>query len=761
MPKILVHRDSMAQKKSSTSKKSSRPAPTGPPWMESLFRLWMRFERFAWDIGGVVVLAISLMLLLGLIAPGLAGGSLILALTTFLRRWLGWGSLALVLAGGSWGLFMLRRRAGEEINIHWIRVLALEGATFAFIALLTLVNGGDLARAERGLDGGLVGWGLSELISSFLNPFIAMGIVFIAFFIFVVIGLDLTGKLTAMLERTMGAGSTPGIPATNGPAVSVAPVGEAESLTTTPRKSPKKPQRVAPEFRKKFRVEQNNDERPATPVPRPENLPSLNLLASERAAKPSERHINQRAGMIEQTLDEFGIPAKVVGFQVGPTVTQFAVEPGYIAKPGATEDELARLRKVRVSQIAGLQRDLALSLAAERLRIQAPVPGRSYIGIEVPNATSSIVRLRPLLESNTFQKTKSPLAIALGRDVSGEAVVADLSTMPHMLIAGTTGSGKSVNIAAITTCLAMSNSPKELRLVMIDPKMVELIRFNGLPHLYGKVETQLERILGVLRWVVAEMDRRYIILEESRSRNLDTYNRKVARRKDGETLPRIVVLIDELADLMMSAPEQTEHTLVRLAQLARATGIHLVLATQRPSTDVVTGLIKANFPARISFAVASSIDSRVILDVPGAEHLLGNGDMLFLPPEAGSPIRVQGVWITDQELEQVVNFWQKSYQEDEEEIPPWEQMLEKEAVLSDRDGLIEQAVRLVQQTQKASTSMLQRQLRVGYPRAARLMDELEEIGVVGPSQGSGRERDVLIDEDDDLMDILADSDNED
>ncbi len=729
--------------------------------METAYQLWMRFERFAWDIGGVLVLAISLMILLGLIAPGLAGGSLILGLSTFLRRWLGWGSLALVLAGGAWGLFMIRRRAGEELNIRWMRVLALEGAAFAFITLLTLVNGGELARAEHGLDGGLVGWGLSELITTFLNPYIAMGIVFITLFFFLVIGLDLTGKLTNLIERSLGAVSAQRLPASTAPAVSVAPVEEAESLTTAPRKSPKKPQQVAPEFRKRFRVEENHDERPATPIQRSEDLPSLDLLAKERGAKPSERHINQRAGMIEQTLDEFGIPAKVVGFQVGPTVTQFAVEPGYIAKPGATEDEIARLRKVRVSQIAGLQRDLALSLAAERLRIQAPVPGRSYIGIEVPNATSSIVRLRPLLESNAFQKVSSPLAIALGRDVSGEAIVADLSSMPHLLIAGTTGSGKSVNIAAITTCLAMNNSPKDLRLVMIDPKMVELIRFNGLPHLYGKVETQLERILGVLRWVVAEMDRRYILLEESRSRNIDTYNRKIGRRKEAVTLPRIVVLIDELADLMMSAPEQTEHTLVRLAQMARATGIHLVLATQRPSTDVVTGLIKANFPARISFAVASSVDSRVILDVPGAEHLLGNGDMLFLPPEAGSPIRVQGVWITDQELEQVVNFWQKSYQEDSEEIPPWEQMLEKEAVLSDRDGLIEQAVRLVQQTQKASTSMLQRQLRVGYPRAARLMDELEDLGVVGSSQGSGRERDVLIGEDEDLMDILADHNDQD
>ena len=263
---------------------------------------------------------------------------------------------------------------------------------------------------------------------------------------------------------------------------------------------------------------------------------------------------------------------------------------------------------MRVAQISSLGRDLALALAAERLRIEAPVPGRPYVGIEVPNARSTIVRMRPVLESEVFYKTASPLAIALGRDVSGQPVVADLARMPHLLIAGTTGSGKSVCIAALTACLVMNNTPADLRLVMIDPKMVELVRFNGLPHLYGKVETNLERILAVLRWTVAEMDRRYKVLEASRSRNLDTYNRKARRHKGVEPMPRIVVMIDELADLMMSAPDQTEHNLVRLAQMARATGIHLVVATQRPGVDVVTGLIKANFPSRIAFTVASSVD---------------------------------------------------------------------------------------------------------------------------------------------------------
>ena len=476
----------------------------------------------------------------------------------------------------------------------------------------------------------------------------------------------------------------------------------------------------------------------------------MDLLVYEQYNRPDERTINQTAGLIEKTLADFGIPARVVDFRIGPTVTQFAVEPGYLEKDKpATEGEVAARQKVRVAQISSLARDLTLALAAERLRIEAPVPGRPYVGIEVPNPRASVVRLRPMLESENFHKIGSRLAIALGRDVSGQPIVGDLARMPHLLIAGTTGSGKSVCIAALTTCLVMNNSPAELRLVMIDPKMVELVRFNGLPHLFGKVETEVERILTVLRWTVAEMDRRYKVLEASHSRNLDSYNRKAQRRKGIELLPHIVVMIDELADLMMSAPDQTEHNLVRLAQMARATGIHLVVATQRPGTEVVTGLIKANFPARISFAVASSVDSRVILDTVGAELLLGHGDMLFLPPDASGPQRLQGVMVSDQEVERVITFWQNSLPPAETpEASPWEEMLAEEEILADRDGLVERAIEIVRKEQRASASMLQRRLRIGYPRAARLVDELEELGVIGPAVGGGREREVLIEPED-------------
>jgi S-DNA-T family DNA segregation ATPase FtsK/SpoIIIE len=328
--------------------------------------------------------------------------------------------------------------------------------------------------------------------------------------------------------------------------------------------------------------------------------------------------------------------------------------------------------------------------------------------------------------------------------------------MPHLLIAGTTGSGKSVCITSLTTCLVMNNTPEQLKMVMIDPKMVELVRFNGLPHLYGQVETDLERILGVLHWVVGEMDRRYQVLDDTRSRNIDTYNNKIRKKKDGEIMPRMVVMIDELADLMMMAPAQTEFTLVRLAQMARAVGIHLVVATQRPSTDVVTGLIKANFPARMSFAVASSVDSRVVLDMNGAESLLGNGDMLYLSPEAGSPIRTQGCLVTPDELDRVIKAWKEISDIEPEEliIPPWEKTIDEKAELDEYDDLIKDAFRIVRDSQRASTSLIQRKLRIGYPRAARLMDELSALGYVGPSKGSGIEREVFIASDEEFGETL-------
>ncbi|HET7143254.1 MAG TPA: DNA translocase FtsK, partial [Anaerolineales bacterium] len=508
----------------------------------------------------------------------------------------------------------------------------------------------------------------------------------------------------------------------------------------------KKTQPMPAEFRTSFKSKDMKDEKSARAPARGEDLPPLQILLAESSVRADDRTINQTAGLIMKTLSEFGIPATVIGYRVGPAVTQFAVQPGFIKKPGTDEEDALQM-KVRVAQIASLEKDIALALSAQRLRIEAPVPGKAYVGIEVPNTHSSVVRLKTLLESDAFYKIGAPLAVALGRDVSGQPLIADLSRMPHLLIAGATGSGKSVCVTSIAACLAMNNTPEDLRLVMIDSKMVELIRFNGLPHLYGKVETNIERILGVLRWVVVEMEHRYRLLESAHARDLEAYNRKVTRKAEGKALPRIVVLIDELADLMMSAPDVTEHNLVRLAQMARATGIHLVIATQRPSTDVVTGLIKANFPARLAFAVASGIDSRVILDYTGAETLLGRGDMLFLNPEVGNPVRAQGVMVTDMEIERIISHWQKNSDTPVDDAPPWEKLLQEPGEGED-DGLIEQAISIVRSSQRASASLLQRRLRVGYPRAARLLDQLEEMGIVGPSLGGGKERDVLVSEDD-------------
>ncbi len=738
------------------------PGSAGQPdsSLDRTMRLMARFERFAWDIAGVIALALALMTLLGILFPQFAGGLLLRTWVIWLNSLLGWGSLWIVVLLSVAGLWMLRRRhAAEMPRLPWAQIMAFELVAFLSITLLSVLGGTNLQRAEQGLDGGRVGWGLAEIMRRALVPFGLSGtlwrvLLLVPFLLLsLIVAIGMSKSVRAWARRTSGSGQPASlVEASGGEAVSEAPMPGQETATTVLEKR-KKHNVLPPQFRKKFQVQPNEAEKPAKALERDENLPALDLLINEQSMRADERHINLTAGLIEKTLSEFGIPAKVVGFRVGPTVTQFAVEPGFMEKSSGNSDTDAARQKVRVAQISSLSRDLALALSAQRLRIEAPVPGRPYVGIEVPNSKSSVVRLRPLIESEQFIKAGSSLAVALGRDVAGQPVVADLTRMPHLLIAGTTGSGKSVCIAALTTCLVMNNSPEDLQLVMIDPKMVELVRFNGMPHLLGKVETDLERILGVLNWVVAEMDRRYKLLEVSRSRNIDSYNRKAARRKSEQRLPRIVVMIDELADLMMSAPDQTEHSLVRLAQMARATGIHLVVATQRPSTDVVTGLIKANFPARISFAVASSIDSRVILDTQGAESLLGRGDMLFLPPEASGPVRAQGAIVTDQEIEKVITYWQKKVPPvpDIDEVEaPWEELLKEEAVLADRDDLVKKAIEIVKRTQRASTSMLQRKLRVGYPRAARLMDELEELGIIGPSQGGGREREVLVGEDDDL-----------
>src|SRR5450432_3044043 len=447
---------------------------------------------------------------------------------------------------------------------------------------------------------------------------------------------------------------------------------------TLPRAAPKPVKPVQEKRTRYFTVEDFKETR--KPIQRvQDDLPRLGLLNDMELNKPTEQEINNNVRVIENTLMEFDIDVEVVDVKVGPTVTQYAVQP--FREVTNAEGEVV-MQRVRVNKIASLVNDLALALSAKRLRIQPYVPGHPYMGIEVPNRTPSTVALRPVMESETFanafvkqdpdmpnQRREVPLTVPLGRDVSGAAFVVDLAAMPHLLIAGTTGSGKSVCITALATALVMNNSPERLNLVMLDPKMVELSRFNGLPHLLGPVETDLERIIGVLRWATREMDRRYKLLEAEASRNIESYNKTLGSRRQDEQLPYIVIIIDEIGDLMLSRPDEMERTLTRLAQMARAVGMHLVVATQRPSVDVITGLIKANFPARISFAVASGVDSRVILDQPGAERLLGRGDMLFQSPDAASPLRMQGVYVSDSEIQRIVRYWKGARGVEAVEVP--------------------------------------------------------------------------------------------
>lgn len=485
---------------------------------------------------------------------------------------------------------------------------------------------------------------------------------------------------------------------------------------------------------------------------RDNTMPSVSLLQEGELVLPDQEEINKNVVLIENTLLEFDIDVDIVNVRVGPTVTQYAVRPYVESKD---ESGAATMQRTRLSKIAALANDLSLSLAAKRLRLETPVPGQSYLGIEVPNRTPSMVTLRSVYESKGFNdqfvKRKSPLLVPLGRDVTGGPVGVDIAGCPHLLVAGTTGSGKSVFMAATVSALVMDSTPEQLRLVLLDAKMVELSRFNSLPHLIGPVETDIDRIVAALKWCVTEMERRYKLLEAAGTRNIDTYNAKMGPRRRKEQLPYIAILIDEVGDLMMSRPDDTERAITRLAQMARAVGMHMVIATQRPSVDVITGLIKANFPSRIAFAVASGVDSRVILDTIGAETLLGKGDMLYFAGDAAGPVRIQGCFISDDEVRAVVQHWRvwKQDEIDAGRLPrefsaPWERSLTYREFLAQTDPLLEEAIKVVVEEQEASASQLQRRLDLGYPRAARIMDLLEELGIIGETINGGRSRKVLI-----------------
>lgn len=782
-----------------TPRPSRRAAPQVPePPPASRFRIILSPHRQR-EILALILIALGILTLLSLF--GIAG-SLTAAWASLLTRFAGWGAYALGAAFIVAGIALVRRQENVygEFLVPWARIVGLELMFVAACGLLSIALASDereaFQLAEKGQAGGYLGLGVSSMLtrafSNVVDPNLAVilaSILLIALiFAAIRFAFDL-GWLGSFLARSLEGlrPSPPPVTATNAPA-RYAPPPLAETLPPSrelrqlplPRKPEPQPVYEEPEpepepepkpakkkedpgrgiFGLPFGAQPKGKAKAPPPPPEHDPLlavprakattrtghnPTLDLLEISSEAAYAQATAETKAKTIEETLAQFGIPAKVIDKKAGPTITQFAVEPGFIERKGL--DGVVQRRKVPVNRIIALSNDLALALAASPIRIEAPVPGRNYVGIEVPNETIAMVSLRGVMESERYKKLilKAALPFALGRDVSGEAQATDLAGMPHLLIAGATGSGKSVAINAIIACLLFAHSPDELRLVMVDPKRVELVNYNGIPHLLGDVITDVSNVVPALRWAASLMDARFQAFSKARTRNVEAYNAKMDK-EGGDRLPYVVIIIDELADLMLSSPDEIEKLITRLAQMARATGIHLILATQRPSVDVVTGLIKANFPARISFAVTSSVDSRVVLDSPGAEKLLGRGDMLYMAPDSAKLSRLQGCFVSDEELARLSNHW-RALQEEFDFISraPWDSPKHKgggEEKEKAGDDLTQEAIELIRSTNQASISFLQRKLGIGYPRAARLMDQLEEMGVVGPDEGKGA-RDIL------------------
>jgi len=696
------------------------------------------------DLLGAALSAAGVLIALGAVSS--PDQRVVLFLISNLKRSFGWGFFALPLVLLGFGLWVLIRRLESTPRLSLRHIL---GSILIYLALqtalhlLTLpINFSDsLARAGAGQGGGYLG----ALILTPLLTLVGPGGAVITLLAWLILSISLTLDIPVLDLFSW-----------------VPPF--LESFQTLyhklfpPRENPEPAPNLSQPGPGKAAGQQTSLPAAAPPLPEETQTPDWvlphipDILATGQQIEPNEEYDRHRAQVIEETLDSFGAPGQVVEINRGPTITQFGVEPEFIEVGN-------KKRRVRVSKITRLADDLALALAAKRIRMEAPVPGKGYIGVEVPNDEVALVALRDAIQSPDFKKLGSPLKFALGRDVSGQAYAADLTAMPHLLIAGTTGSGKSVCVNSLISCFLLHNTPEDLRLIMVDPKRVELSGYDGIPHLLAPVVVDLERVVGVLQWVSREMDQRYLKFSEAGARNIGDYNRTMLQTGE-QKLPYLVVIIDELADLMMLAPTETEKAITRLAQLARATGIHLIISTQRPSTNVVTGLIKANFPARIAFATASGVDSRVILDQPGAETLLGRGDMLFQAPDAAAPVRLQGVFVSDGEINRLVRYWrflaaqiqgkkpQPSAQgQPDARLPKvplkqgemWEDMQEQE----DRDPLWEEAVEIIRERDRASISMLQRRLRIGYTRAARLIDQLEKAEIIGPEKDGPKARNVI------------------
>lgn len=646
-------------------------------------------------------------------------GLLLVKINDLLVTYFGWSAIFLSFVFLTFGLVMTKTKSAlSQPNV-------VVGGLLFFISIATLTRAGRI---------GLASWeGVADLITGVGAGIILLGTAFVGLIILFNTSLDVVWEYVIGLfghsKKFVVSGGDTSLKINGKKELKV--VGGKDFVTNAPTSIAQV---------KDLTSEEALTEKLVSNVPGEDKVwkyPSLNLLSDDPTGKADRGDIKGNAAIIEQTLESFGITARVVEVNLGPAVTQYALEVALGTK---------------LSKITSLERDLALALAAPTgaIRIEAPIPGRNLVGIELPNKQAEFVTLRTMLGSEVMQKEKSKLAVGLGLDVSGKPLITDMSKMPHLLIAGQTGSGKSVAINTLLSSILFRASPSEVKFILVDPKRVELTNYDGIPHLLSPVIVEPEKVVSALRWLMSEMDRRYKLFAQAGVRNIAGYN----DMSGFQALPYIVLIIDELADIMLFAPAEVEDSVTRLAQLSRATGIHMVLSTQRPSVNVITGLIKANIPARIAFAVSSQIDSRVILDSQGAEKLLGKGDMLFLPPERAKPVRIQGAFMTDKDTNELVSFLKQQgltpqYTEEVTQMKK-EGVTQVGGIDMDTDDKIAEAIQLVCQYDKASASLLQRRLSVGYARAARIIDQLEALGVVGPADGS-KPREVLIQNADEFL----------
>jgi len=717
----------MAKRKRRVSKKNASPRHNLP-------------EGFWQQATAVILVVVALLLVVAMFG---AGGPLMEAVLSGGKWALGWAIYAVPLIF-TYIAFEIFRAENNRLPF------VLEFGTALFLVFvagffhLFLADPGDLQLAMTGVGGGVAGYSIDRVMLSLLDTktsgLVLLVLAFItSLFVLRVSPVSVFRALAQLFRREQIDDSGNKAVAERAAALDQksSSIGELKLNEGVPTLASMK---RGGTFKNSFEKPTQEDQQSALTIASDPNwkAPSLDLL--EKKQSPADAgDVKHNAQVIKDTLAEFSIDVDMEGANIGPKVTQYTLKP-----PAG----------VKLTRITALETNISLNLAASAIRIEAPIPGQRAVGIEVPNVKAADVRLYGVLNSSTWQKGGSPLSFAIGRDIAGEPMLGELDKMPHLLIAGATGSGKSVMINTLLSSLLYRNSPSDMKLILVDPKQVELTPYNDIPHLLTPVIVEPEKCISALKWAVNEMERRYSLLAEEKVRNIKSYND--LKKNDGAGMPYIVIVIDELADLMMLAARDVESLIVRLAQKARAVGIHLVLATQRPSVDVITGLIKANVPARIAFTVASQVDSRTILDQMGAEKLLGRGDMLLLTPELSKPKRIQGAFVGDDEVVKITDHlrMQRPPEYDPEIVAQPVQLNGKGGVVMDFDSggdddMYKDAVRVVCESGKASASLLQRRLRVGYARAARLIETMEEQGIVGPADGA-RPRDVLISSPDDI-----------